>query len=59
MKKSYPLRIEDELYLKIQFIANAHSRSLNKEFEFLLKQYTSEFEKKEGIIPINVDNLYQ
>lgn len=35
----YPLKIEKELIDKLRVIADNNSRSLNKEIEFIIKQY--------------------
>ena len=59
MKKSYPLRINEDLFLKIQQIANISSRSINKELEFILNQFVADYEKQNGEIIVNTDDLYQ
>lgn len=59
MKKSYPLRINEDLFLKIQQIANLSSRSINKEFEFIINQFVLDYEKQNGEIIVNTDDLYQ
>lgn len=59
MKKSYPLRINEDLFLKIQQIANISSRSINREIEFILNQFVTDYEQQNGIITVNPDDLYQ
>lgn len=34
----YPLRIDEELMEELKEMAEAHSRSVNKEIEFLIKE---------------------
>ena len=34
----YPLRIDEELMEELKKMAEAHSRSVNKEIEFLIKE---------------------
>lgn len=40
----YPLRIDEELMDKLKRIADEHSRSVNKEIEFLIKEAVREYE---------------
>lgn len=37
VKVSYPLRIDEELMNQVKLLAERESRSLNKQFEFLIK----------------------
>lgn len=53
------LRMNDELYLKLKYIANTENRSYNQQAVFILMKYVEEFEKNNGKIPINTDDLYQ
>lgn len=53
------LRMPDELYLKIRYLANKDSRSYNQEAVHILKSYVEEYEKLNGTIDVNVDDLYQ
>ena len=39
----YPLRIDEELMDELKEMAEAHSRSVNKEIEFLIKEATKKF----------------
>ena len=47
------LRIEDELYNKLLYIAKLEERSFNQEATFILKQFVAEFEKKHGEIQVS------
>lgn len=53
-KSSYPLRLEDVLMDKLKAIAETNSRSLNKQLEFIIKNYLTEYEKVNG--EVNVRN---
>lgn len=53
------LRMNDELYLKLKYIANAENRSYNQQAVFILMKYVEEYEKVNGAIPVNTDDLYQ
>lgn len=46
----FPLRISEELLSKIKMIAVKNKRSANKEIEYVLEQYVTEFEKLNGEI---------
>lgn len=53
------LRMPDELYLKLKYIAAKESRSYNQEAVHILKQYVEQYERNNGVISINTDDLYQ
>lgn len=42
----YPLRIDDELMEEFKELAEYHSRSVNKEIEYLIKEALREFKKE-------------
>lgn len=44
-KTNFALRIDKSIMDKIREIAKNESRSLNKEIEFILKQYIEDYEK--------------
>lgn len=46
----FTLRINKNLMDKIRSISERNKRSANKEIEFVLEQYVSEFEKANGKI---------
>lgn len=53
------LRMPDELYLKLKHIAEKESRSYNQEAVYILKCYVENYEKQNGTILVNSDDLYQ
>ena len=53
------LRIEDELYLKLKYIAKKESRSYNQQAVYILGQFVEQYEKANGTISVNSDELYQ
>ena len=53
------LRMSDELYLKLREIAIENNRSYNQQAVFVLKQYVENYEKENGIIEVNPEDLYQ
>ena len=47
------LRLDDELYQKIVFIAKLEDRSFNQEATYILKRFVSEYERSHGAIPVS------
>lgn len=48
----FSLRIPEKLLHKIRVIAAYNKRSTNKEIEFAVEQYVTDYEKKHGLIKI-------
>lgn len=46
------LRIDETTYGKLKTISESENRSLNNLVEYILKSYLSDYEKKNGTIPI-------
>ena len=53
------LRMPDELYLKLKFIAEKENRSYNQEAVFVLKQFVEAYEQEHGVIFVDTDDLYK
>ncbi len=53
------LRMEDELYLKLKYIATKENRSYNQEAVHILKTFVEQYETEHGIISVDTDALYQ
>ena len=53
------LRMPDELYLKLKFIAKLENRSYNQEAVYILQKFVAEYENENGEIIVKTDNLYQ
>jgi len=53
------LRMPDELYLKLRAIAKAENRSYNQEAVYILQKFVEEYERQNGIINVDTDELYQ
>ena len=47
------IRLEEEMLIKITYIARKKRRSLNAQLEFLVQQYIEEYELEKGEIPIS------
>lgn len=46
------LRMPDDLYEKLRYIAEKESRSYNQEAVFILRQYVEQYEAQHGEIPV-------
>ena len=53
------LRMTDELYLKLKYIAEKENRSYNQEAVYILKKFVEEYEKENGTIPVDIESLYK
>ena len=53
------LRMEDELYLKLKYIATKENRSYNQEAVHILKTFVEQYETEQCIISVDTDALYQ
>ena len=53
------IRFEPELLYKITCVAKHNKRSLNAQLEFLAQCCVSDFEDKNGEIPVSDDVLYR
>lgn len=51
------IRFEPELLYKITYLAKKNKRSLNAQLEFLAQAYVEEYEKENGVIPIDEEAL--
>ena len=47
----FSLRISEEMHRKLKQIAALHTRSENKEIEYILEEYIRNFEKERGTLP--------
>lgn len=53
--KTYPLRIDNNLRLKIEYIANLEDRSIKQQYERIIKNYLSEYETNHGELIVEED----
>lgn len=53
------LRMPDELYLKLKYIAKSEHRSYNQQAVYILQQFVSQYEDQNGPISVETDDLYQ
>ena len=52
------IRFEPELLYKISKVAKANKRSLNAQLEFLAQECVADFEKQNGTIEVDENELY-
>jgi len=52
-------RLADDLYLKAKYIADSENRSFNNWLENELQKIVSNYEKENGPISVQPDDLYQ
>lgn len=52
-KRVFTLRLKDENFEKIKYIADKNKRSIAMQIEFLIEQHIEEFEKVKGRIHID------
>ena len=53
------LRMTDELYLKLKYIAKKDNRSYNQEAVHILQKFVDDYEDRHGRIEISTDELYK
>lgn len=53
------VRMQDELYLKLRHIAQQENRSYNQEAVYILQKFVEEYERQNGIIQVDPDELYR
>lgn len=52
-------RLADDLYLKAKYIADTEHRSFNNWLENELQKIITDYERENGVIPVEPDDLYQ
>lgn len=52
-KRPTMLRLPEELYEKLRFLAYVDNRSVNREIEYTIECYIKEFERKNGPIRVS------
>ena len=53
------VRMQDEIYLKLRHIAQQEKRSYNQEAVYILQKFVEEYERQNGIIQVDPDELYR
>jgi hypothetical protein len=59
LKPQRNCRIDDELYLKVKYIADQEKRSFNNFIEITLTRIVADYETQHGIIEVDTDALYE
>lgn len=50
-KRRYTLRLQDENFDKVKYIAEKSKRSIAMQIEYIIEKYIEEYEKDHGPIP--------
>ena len=58
-KKQTGIRFEPELLHKLAYIAKQNKRSLNGQLEFLAMECVKAYEKENGELPVDPDDIYK
>ena len=48
---SFSLRIDEDLYAKLKYIAQKEMRSVNSQYEYFLLKCVEQYEEENGVIP--------
>ena len=51
------LRINENTYAKLRYLCTKEQRSLNNMIEYVLQQYVEQYEKENGEIPFQPDEI--
>ena len=57
-KRQTGIRFEPELLYKISVVAKQNKRSLNAQLEYLAQTCVEEYEKKNGVISVDENDIY-
>lgn len=49
------LRLEEDLYAKVKFLAEEEGRSINNLVEYIVRRYIADYEEKNGPLPESQD----
>lgn len=52
-KRQFTLRMRDETYEKVRYLAFMDRRSIAMEIEHIINQYADRYEREHGAIPLN------
>lgn len=50
MQSQYIMRIDEDIFKKLKQLSKNESRSINKQIEFIIKDYITNYEKENGVI---------
>jgi len=53
-KRQFTLRLDEDIFLRIKYIAQQNRRSTANQIEFLIEQYIREWEKTHGEIDVSL-----
>ena len=50
-RRTFTLRLTDELLNRLHYVSKLNKRSVNSEIEFIVEEHIKKFEKENGSIP--------
>jgi hypothetical protein len=53
-KRQFTLRLQEENFEKIKFLADKNKRSVAMQIEYLIEQYIEQYEKEHGAIDVSL-----
>ena len=53
--KTYPLRIDNDLRIKVEYIAKIEDRKVSQQYERIIRNYVTEYEAVNGDLVVNSD----
>ena len=53
--KTYPLRIDNELQMKIEYIAKLEDRKVSQQYERIIRNFINDYEENHGELIIEED----
>lgn len=52
-RKTFTLRLDEDMLTKLGFIAESNKRSINNQLECMIDQLITSYEKEKGVIPLS------
>lgn len=54
-KRVFTLRLQDDIFDQIDYLAKEQHRSMTNFIEYVLLQYLNDYQQENGVIPVNKD----
>lgn len=54
-KRVFTLRLQDDIFDQIDYLAKEQHRSMTNFIEYVLLQYLNDYQQEYGVIPVNKD----
>lgn len=53
-ESKFSLRVEENIFKKLRYVAEKNKRSVNSEIEFIIEKAVKNYESKNGVIQLEV-----